>query len=168
VPTPAGSARTIRCGLGKALPDLQHDGRRRHAPGSGSLQDSIRQRRLAALRKVMTDSDFKASILENEVGIALVAERHIYRFPILSNGTISTHGSLAEPNPDSPISARRLFTEAYRVARASLAHDSQFRGRFLNKRHAPPPLRALHPDPAEPPLRSARTGSTRSSTTATA
>jgi hypothetical protein len=77
---------------------------------------------MAALRKVMTDSDFKASILKNEVVIAHVAEGHIYRFPILSNGTISMHGSLAEPNPDSPISARRLFTEAYRVARAALAH----------------------------------------------
>jgi hypothetical protein len=75
---------------------------------------------MAELRKAMTDSDFKASILENEVIIAHVAEGHIYRFPILSNGTISMHGSLAEPNPDSPISARRLFTEAYRVARAAL------------------------------------------------
>jgi hypothetical protein len=68
----------------------------------------------------MANSDFKASILENEVVIAHVAEGHIYRFPILSNGTISMHGSVTEPNPDSAISARRLFLEAYAFARSTL------------------------------------------------
>jgi hypothetical protein len=69
----------------------------------------------------MANSDFKTSILEKEVVIAHVAEGHIYRFPILSNGTISMHGSVTEPNPDSAISARRLFLEAYAVARAAVS-----------------------------------------------
>jgi hypothetical protein len=68
----------------------------------------------------MTDSDFKASILEKEVVIAYLAEGHIYRFPILSNGTISMHGSLTEPNADSKISAKRFLSEAYTAARAAL------------------------------------------------
>jgi hypothetical protein len=73
-------------------------------------------------KKTAMNSDFKTSILENEVVVAHVAEGHIYRFPILSNGTISMHGSVTEPNPDSAISARRLFSEAYHVARVALTH----------------------------------------------
>jgi hypothetical protein len=72
--------------------------------------------------KPMIDSDFKTSILENEVIVAHIAEGHIYRFPILSNGTISMHGSVTEPNPDSAITAKRFFSQAYAVGRAALTH----------------------------------------------
>jgi hypothetical protein len=45
--------------------------------------------KLAAPKTAMTHSDFKTSILENDVVVVHVAEGHIYRFPILSNGCIA-------------------------------------------------------------------------------
>ena len=75
---------------------------------------------MAELRKVVTGSDFKALILEKEVVVAHLAEGHIYRFPIPSNGTFSMHGPLTEPNADSKISAKRFFSEAYAMARVAL------------------------------------------------
>ncbi len=69
------------------------------------------------MRKAVTENDFKAEILENQVVIAHVPDGHIFRFPILSNGTISLHGALIEPNPASKREARRFLPEAYVVAR---------------------------------------------------
>jgi hypothetical protein len=43
--------------------------------------------------------DFEAEILENEVVIAHVGERHAFYFPILTNGAVSLHGSLIEAKP---------------------------------------------------------------------
>jgi hypothetical protein len=110
--------RRCRC----ALPGLQRSSRRRSAADASRLQDRGRQGRLAELTKLMTDTDFKTTLLENEVVVAHVAEGHIYRFRILLDGIISMHGSVTEPNPDSAISARRLFAEAYAVARDALTH----------------------------------------------
>jgi hypothetical protein len=53
--------------------------------------------------------DFEAEILENEVVVAHVDEGHVYHFPILTNGTVSLHGSLIEPNPASKRIARRFL-----------------------------------------------------------
>jgi hypothetical protein len=49
----------------------------------------------------MPDGDFEAEILENEIVVAHVAEGHVYHFPILTNGTVSLHGSRIELNPQS-------------------------------------------------------------------
>jgi hypothetical protein len=64
----------------------------------------------------MPESDFKAEILENEVVIAHVAEGHIYHFPVLTNGTVSLHGSRIEPNPQGRREARRYLFEAHSAA----------------------------------------------------
>jgi hypothetical protein len=64
----------------------------------------------------MPESDFKAEILENEVVIAHVAEGHIYHFRVLTNGTVSLHGSRIEPNPHGRCEARRYLFEAHSAA----------------------------------------------------
>jgi hypothetical protein len=58
----------------------------------------------------MPETDFEAEILENEIVIAHVAEGHVYHFPILTNGTVSLHGSRIEPNPQSKREARGSFS----------------------------------------------------------
>ena len=57
----------------------------------------------------MTESDFTASLLETEVIIAHIPEGHVYHFPILTNDTVSLHGSTVEPNPSSKRGARRFW-----------------------------------------------------------
>jgi hypothetical protein len=69
--------------------------------------------------------DFKAEILEDEVVIAHVGEGHIYHFPILSNGTISLHGSRIEPNPASERQARRFLFDAHNAARAAFGRSRE-------------------------------------------
>jgi hypothetical protein len=51
--------------------------------------------------------------LENEVVVAHVGEGH---FPILTNGTVSLHGTLIEPNPASKRMARRFLFDAHNAA----------------------------------------------------
>jgi hypothetical protein len=67
--------------------------------------------------------DFEAEILENEVVVAHVDEGHVYHFPILTNGTVSLHGSLIEPNPASKRIARRFLFDAHNAARAALGRS---------------------------------------------
>jgi hypothetical protein len=64
--------------------------------------------------------DFEAEILENEVVVAHIDEGHVYHFPILTNGTVSLHGSLIEPNPASKRIARRFLFDAHNAARLAL------------------------------------------------
>ena len=71
----------------------------------------------------MPDSDFEAEILENEIVVAHVAEGHVYHFPILTNGTVSLHGSRIEPNPQSKREARRFLLDAQHAARAAFGRS---------------------------------------------
>jgi hypothetical protein len=64
--------------------------------------------------------DFKTTISENEVVVSHVAEGHVYHFPILSNATVSLHGSVIVPNPQSKRPARRFLFDAHNAARAAL------------------------------------------------
>jgi hypothetical protein len=65
--------------------------------------------------------------LENEVVVAHIDEGHVYHFPILTNGTVSLHGSLIEPNPASKRITRRFLFDAHNAARVALVR-SQVRG----------------------------------------
>jgi hypothetical protein len=71
----------------------------------------------------MTDSDFEAEILENEIVVAHIPEGHVYHFPILTNGTVSLHGSHMEPNPQSKREARRFLFAAHNAARAAFGRS---------------------------------------------
>jgi hypothetical protein len=71
----------------------------------------------------MPETDFEAEILENEVVVAHMAEGHIYHFPILTNGTVSLHGSHIEPNPQSKREARRFLFDAHNAARSAFGRS---------------------------------------------
>jgi hypothetical protein len=71
----------------------------------------------------MPQSDFEAKILEDEVVIAHVGEGHVYHFPILSNGTVSLHGSRMEPNPDAKREASRYLFDAHDAARSAFSRS---------------------------------------------
>jgi hypothetical protein len=71
----------------------------------------------------MPESDFEAEILEDEVVIAHVGEGHVYHFPILSNGTVSLHGSRIEANPDAKREARRYLFDAHDAARSAFSRS---------------------------------------------
>jgi hypothetical protein len=52
------------------------------------------------LEPTMTsEDDFEAEILVNEVVVAHIRAGHVYHFPILTNDTVSLHGSWIDPNP---------------------------------------------------------------------
>jgi hypothetical protein len=72
----------------------------------------------------MPEGDFEAEILENEIVVAHVAEGHVYHFPILTNGTVSLHGSRIEPNPQSKREARRFLFDAHNAARAAFGRTT--------------------------------------------
>jgi hypothetical protein len=71
----------------------------------------------------MTQSDFEAEILENEVVVVHIGEGHTYYFPILSNGTVSLHGTRIEPNPEAKRDARRSLLEAHNAARVAFGRS---------------------------------------------
>jgi hypothetical protein len=71
----------------------------------------------------MPETDFEAEIFENEVVVAHVAEGHIYHFSILTNGTVSLHGSHIEPNPQSKPEARRFLFDAHNAARSAFGRS---------------------------------------------
>ena len=74
----------------------------------------------------MSENDFEAEILENEVVIAHVPEGHVYHFQILTNGTVSLHGSRIEPNPSAKREAQRLLLDALSAARAAFGRSQQY------------------------------------------
>jgi hypothetical protein len=65
----------------------------------------------------MSEADFVAEILKAEVVVNHVGEGHVYRFPILSNGTVSLHGLRIVANPNAKREARRFLFDAHDVAR---------------------------------------------------
>ena len=67
----------------------------------------------------MSESEFEAEILENEVVIVHIADGHVCRLPILSNGTVSLHGARVEPNPKAKREARRHLFAAHNAARTA-------------------------------------------------
>jgi hypothetical protein len=69
----------------------------------------------------MPDKDYSTVVLTNEVVVGHRGDGHIYRFPILANGTVSLHTSQIEPNPNAKREARRYLLEAHNAARAALA-----------------------------------------------
>ena len=71
----------------------------------------------------MSESEFEAEIVENEVVIAHIPEEHVYHFPILTNGTVSLHGSRIEPNPSSKPEARRFLFDAHSAAQSAFARS---------------------------------------------
>jgi hypothetical protein len=76
----------------------------------------------------MIEGNFKSEVLEAEIVVAHEQTGHIFRFPILSNGTISLHGSKIEANPLAQSEANRLVFAAYGAARAAIS-QSQARSR---------------------------------------
>ena len=68
----------------------------------------------------MPDVDFSTEILTDEVVVGHRGDGHIFRFPVLANGTVSLHGSQIEPNPKAKHEARRYLAEAYSAAKAAL------------------------------------------------
>jgi hypothetical protein len=72
----------------------------------------------------MTETDFAASILETEVVVTHIGDGHVFHFPILSNGTVSLHGSRIEPNPNAKREARRYLFDAHDAARVSLGRSN--------------------------------------------
>jgi hypothetical protein len=71
----------------------------------------------------MSDVDFATEILATEVVVNHIADGHIYRFPILSNGTVSLHGSQIEPNPKAKHEARRYLFDAHDAARVAFGRS---------------------------------------------
>jgi hypothetical protein len=72
---------------------------------------------------MMPESDFEAEIFEEEIVVAHMAEGHVYHFPILSNDTISLHGSRIEANPTAKREARRFLFDAHSAARAAFGRS---------------------------------------------
>jgi hypothetical protein len=71
----------------------------------------------------MPEIDFATSVLETEIVVKHVGDGHIYHFPILSNGTVSLHGSRVEPNQLAKREARRYLFDAHDAARVSLGRS---------------------------------------------
>jgi hypothetical protein len=69
----------------------------------------------------MPEENFSIEVLTDEVVVGHRGDGHIFRFPILANGTITLHGSLIEPKAKRE--ARRYLTEAYNAAKEALRHS---------------------------------------------
>lgn len=65
----------------------------------------------------MAENDFTAEILETEVVIKDAADGHVFHFPILSNRTVSLHGSRIKHNPTARREASPYLFEAHNAAR---------------------------------------------------
>jgi len=69
----------------------------------------------------MPETDFAMSLLETEVVVTHIGDGHVYHFPILSNGTVSLHGSRIEANPLAKRNGRTYLSAAYEAARAAIS-----------------------------------------------
>ena len=76
--------------------------------------------KLSAPLLEMPETDFKASISRNEVVVTHRSRGHVYRFPVLANGTVSLTGSRIEPNPNASREAGRFVFDAHLAARIAL------------------------------------------------
>jgi hypothetical protein len=65
----------------------------------------------------MPDPDFVTEVLTTEVVVNHLG--HIFRFPIMPNGTVSLNGSRIEPNPEAKQEARRYLFDAHDAARSA-------------------------------------------------
>jgi hypothetical protein len=71
----------------------------------------------------MPDENINTDVLTNEIVVGHRGYGHIFRFPILANGTVALHGLLVEPNPKAKREARSYLTEAYIAAQEALRGD---------------------------------------------
>jgi hypothetical protein len=72
-------------------------------PGQRQIETLRRefQLKFGAPRQEMPETDFKSTVSKHEVAVTHTSQGHVYRFPILANGTVSLHGSRIESNPDA-------------------------------------------------------------------
>jgi hypothetical protein len=82
-----------------------------------TLTISCFQLKFGAPRQEMPETDFKSTVSKHEVVVTHMSQGHVYRFPILANGTVSLHGSRIESNPDANREAGRFVFEAHVAAR---------------------------------------------------
>jgi hypothetical protein len=68
----------------------------------------------------MPEPEFTTSISGKEVVVLHVKQGHVYRFPILSNGTVSLHGSHIDSNPSADREAGRFLFDAHTAARIAM------------------------------------------------
>jgi hypothetical protein len=71
----------------------------------------------------MADTDFTAEVLDAEVIVTDATDGHVFRFPILSNGTVSLHGSRIKHNPAAKRDANRYLFQAHNAARVAFGHS---------------------------------------------
>ncbi|MBR1194183.1 hypothetical protein JQ634_32490 [Bradyrhizobium sp. AUGA SZCCT0240] len=77
----------------------------------------------------MPDPEFTTSVSEKEVVVVHVRHGHVFKFPILSNGTVTLNGSHIDRNPSATTEAGRFLFEAHTAARVALD-----RGRLANEK----------------------------------
>ena len=63
--------------------------------------------------------DLSAEVLETEVVVKDAKDGHIFRFPILGNGTVSLHGARIEANPEAKRQASQCMLDAHNAARGA-------------------------------------------------
>ena len=71
----------------------------------------------------MSEDEFEAEVLDHEVVVVHMGNGHTFHFPILSNGTVSLHGTQIEPNPEAKREARRYLPEAHNAARTAFGRS---------------------------------------------
>jgi hypothetical protein len=71
----------------------------------------------------MLQTEFTTEVLDAEVVVKEVTDGHVFHFPILSNGTVSLHGSRIKHNPTAKREASRSLFEAYNAARVAFGHS---------------------------------------------
>jgi hypothetical protein len=71
----------------------------------------------------MPDTDFTTEVSDNEVIVTDATDGHVFRFPILSNGTVSLHGSRIKHNPTAKREASRYLFEAHNAARVAFGRS---------------------------------------------
>ena len=74
----------------------------------------------------MPDTDFSTEVLTDQVVVGHRGDGHIYRFPVLADGTVSLHGSQIEPNPKAKREARLYLFEAHNAARAAFGRGKSW------------------------------------------
>jgi hypothetical protein len=75
----------------------------------------------------MREFHFSSEILLQEVVVTHLATGHLYRFPILPNGTASLNGARIEERPGSTINAKKFLFEAHDVARITVRRANGLR-----------------------------------------
>jgi hypothetical protein len=71
----------------------------------------------------MIEGGFVAEVQKTEVVVTHSQTGHIFRFPVLSNGTVSVHGSKIEGNPSASREVRKFVFAAYGAALAALSRS---------------------------------------------